>query len=99
MKKKEKKYLSGQNDEEATKEAHALLIISPHDSNSTNRVSITTTIRDTTVGKDGDDHMLLHVERSRVQTKSPPKKAVLVPWKRSGHELSNGQNSNLHENG
>ena len=49
-----------------------LFVISFHNSDSTNGLSITTTSGNTTVCKYGDD-MLLHVERSWIQAKIPSK--------------------------
>lgn len=91
--------LSRQDDEKATEKAQALVVIGLHDRNGTDRVGITTTVRHTTIGEDGDDDVFLHVERTRIQAEAPPKNAVLLPRKRRRHELSDGQSSYLHKNG
>lgn len=91
--------LSGQDDEEATKKAEALFVIGLHDRNGTDGVGVTPTIRDPAIGKDGDDDVLLDVERPGIQAESPPENAVLLRRQRGGHELPDGQGSDLHENG
>ena len=91
------KNLSSQDNKEATEKIQALFVITLHDSNGTNGVSITPAKRNPTIGKDGDDDMLLHVEGPRIQAKATSKKTVLLGWKNPGHELANGQDRDLHE--
>lgn len=97
--KKNQYNLRGQDDEESTKKVQALLIETLHDSDGTNGVSITTTIGHSTVGKDGDDNMLFHVERTRIQTEPPTENAHLPRGESSGHEFPNWEHGNLHEDG
>lgn len=43
--------------------------------------------------------MLLYVEGPGVEAEPPPKEAVLAAGEGGGHELPDGQSSNLHKNG
>lgn len=91
--------LRSQDDDESKKKTQALLVIGLHNGNGTNWIGITPSVRNPTIGKNGDDDMFLHVEGPRIQAEPPPQEAVLVLWEGGGHELADGQSSNLHENG
>jgi hypothetical protein len=55
-----------------------LFILNFHNSNMTNGLCVTTTLRNTIVSKNSDNNMLLHVKRSRIQRKTPPNKIILL---------------------
>ena len=76
-----------------------MFIISLHDSNGADGIGVAAAIGDATVSKNGDNNMLLHVERARVETELPVKKMEVSVWKSGGHEAANWENRDLHKNG
>lgn len=94
--KKGKIDLRSQDYEETTQEVESLIVVSLHHSNGTDGVRVTPAVRHPTVGKDGDDDVLLDVEGPAVQAEAPPENLELPPGESGSHESPDGQHRNLH---
>lgn len=91
--------LGSQNDEKGQEETNALFVISLHDSNGADGVGVAAAVGDAAVSKNGDDYMLLHVERAGVQTELPSEQMEVPFWESGGHEAPNWEDGDLHKNG
>lgn len=91
--------LSGQDDEETADEAEALLVVSLHDGDGPDGVGVTATVRDAAVGEDGDNDVLLDVEGARVEAQIPTKQMAGSGGEGPSHELADGQDGDLHQDG
>lgn len=93
-------YLSGQDNQESAEEIQALLIVTLHHSNGANGVGVAAAGGDPTIRHDRDNHVLLDVERARVEAeRPPPEQLILLHRQRRRHEPAERQHRYLHKYG